>query len=177
LEILQSDFTVEVDEEFTIDARLTNPDLLDYRMFELYESEYLTWGFRLFDGVNYEIYTESWHTSLSETGYHSLFVECSGAVGVLTLVDQITVYVAPKQTTSGVSPLVGLAIVLTVVMALGAGCYVLIRSIHSTQPVTPTEPSTYPRLDTYAKVLVICPFCGAKTEQGITHCQHCKAPL
>jgi len=27
------------------------------------------------------------------------------------------------------------------------------------------------------KVLVICPYCGAKTEQGLTKCQNCKADL
>ena len=28
-----------------------------------------------------------------------------------------------------------------------------------------------------AKVLVICPYCGAKTEQGLAKCQNCKADL
>ncbi|NHJ12927.1 MAG: hypothetical protein EAX95_04585 [Candidatus Thorarchaeota archaeon] len=28
-----------------------------------------------------------------------------------------------------------------------------------------------------AKVLVICPYCGAKTEQGLTKCQNCQADL
>lgn len=28
-----------------------------------------------------------------------------------------------------------------------------------------------------AKVLVVCPFCGSKTEQGLTNCQKCGADL
>ena len=28
-----------------------------------------------------------------------------------------------------------------------------------------------------AKVLVVCPFCGAKTEQGLTNCQKCGADI
>ena len=40
--------------------------------------------------------------------------------------------------------------------------------ITGTVSATPTET---------AKVLVICPFCGAKTEQGLAKCQKCSADL
>ncbi|MHA1909750.1 MAG: hypothetical protein ACW98Y_20805 [Candidatus Thorarchaeota archaeon] len=39
---------------------------------------------------------------------------------------------------------------------------------------TYTEPTTTREV---VKVLVICPYCGAKTEQGLAKCQNCKADL
>ena len=38
-------------------------------------------------------------------------------------------------------------------------------------------PSTTTREREIVKVLVICPYCGAKTEQGIGKCQNCQADL
>ncbi len=40
---------------------------------------------------------------------------------------------------------------------------------------TYTEPTTRER--EVVKVLVICPYCGAKTEQGLAKCQNCQADL
>jgi ribosomal protein L40E len=39
------------------------------------------------------------------------------------------------------------------------------------------RPSVAPIPSETAKVLVICPYCGAKTEQGITKCQKCGADI
>lgn len=46
-------------------------------------------------------------------------------------------------------------------------------------PTTTTyaAPATTTREREIVKVLVICPYCGAKTEQGIGKCQNCKADL
>ena len=46
-------------------------------------------------------------------------------------------------------------------------------------PTTTTyaAPTTTTREREIVKVLVICPYCGAKTEQGIGKCQNCKADL
>lgn len=46
-------------------------------------------------------------------------------------------------------------------------------------PVTTTyaAPTTTTREREIVKVLVICPYCGAKTEQGIGKCQNCQADL
>jgi len=43
----------------------------------------------------------------------------------------------------------------------------------------PTEPATQTirEKEIITKVLVVCPFCGAKTEQGLSKCQNCKADL
>jgi len=49
-----------------------------------------------------------------------------------------------------------------------------IRSAPST--TTYSAPTTT-REREIVKILVICPFCGAKTEQGISKCQNCKADL
>ncbi len=47
--------------------------------------------------------------------------------------------------------------------------------------VTPTHtyaaPATTTREREVVKVLVICPFCGAKTEQGLSKCQNCGGDL
>ena len=40
-----------------------------------------------------------------------------------------------------------------------------------------TTPSTTTREREVVKVLVICPYCGAKTEQGLSKCQNCQADL
>jgi len=40
-----------------------------------------------------------------------------------------------------------------------------------------SAPSTTTREREVVKVLVICPYCGAKTEQGIGKCQNCQADL
>ena len=43
----------------------------------------------------------------------------------------------------------------------------------------PTEPvtQTIREKEILTKVLVVCPFCGAKTEQGLSKCQNCQADL
>ena len=41
----------------------------------------------------------------------------------------------------------------------------------------PTTTYTAPAAAGTVKVLVICPYCGAKTEQGLTKCQKCSADL
>ena len=46
----------------------------------------------------------------------------------------------------------------------------------SAQP-TYTAPGSTTREREVVKVLVICPFCGAKTEQGLSKCQNCGADL
>ena len=44
-------------------------------------------------------------------------------------------------------------------------------------PSTPRPESRPPVSEVGAKVLVICPYCGAKNEQGILKCQKCGADL
>ncbi|MGQ4872169.1 MAG: hypothetical protein ACP6IT_10105 [Candidatus Thorarchaeota archaeon] len=39
------------------------------------------------------------------------------------------------------------------------------------------SPPTGSTASATAKVLVICPYCGGKTEQGLSKCQHCGAEL
>ena len=50
-----------------------------------------------------------------------------------------------------------------------------VRSLPSTTAYS--TPTTTTREREIVKVLVICPFCGAKTEQGIGKCQNCGADL
>lgn len=50
-----------------------------------------------------------------------------------------------------------------------------VRSGPST--TTYSAPTTTTREREIVKVLVICPYCGAKTEQGIGKCQNCQADL
>ena len=50
-----------------------------------------------------------------------------------------------------------------------------VRSAPSTTSYV--APSTTTREREIVKVLVICPYCGAKTEQGIGKCQNCQADL
>jgi len=50
-----------------------------------------------------------------------------------------------------------------------------VRSAPSTTSYS--APSTTTREREIVKVLVICPYCGAKTEQGIGKCQNCQADL
>ena len=44
-------------------------------------------------------------------------------------------------------------------------------------PSTYSAPTTTTKEREIVKVLVICPYCGAKTEQGIGKCQNCQADL
>ena len=52
-------------------------------------------------------------------------------------------------------------------------------TFHRSAPSAPAykAPSTTTKEREVVKVLVICPYCGAKTEQGISKCQNCKADL
>jgi len=50
-----------------------------------------------------------------------------------------------------------------------------VRSAPSTTSYA--TPSTHTREREVVKVLVICPYCGAKTEQGLSKCQNCQADL
>ncbi|MHA2426042.1 MAG: hypothetical protein ACXAEF_14725 [Candidatus Thorarchaeota archaeon] len=45
------------------------------------------------------------------------------------------------------------------------------------RPTTTTYAQPTTREREVVKVLVICPYCGAKTEQGLAKCQNCKADL
>ena len=89
-----------------------------------------------------------------------------------TTITPTTTTTTPTTTTQGVlsSPVFGvvLAVVLSIAAAAGGG-YAFLRK----RPSKVAEQ----QIPVGAKVLVICPFYGAKTEQGVTHCQHCKAPL
>ena len=49
--------------------------------------------------------------------------------------------------------------------------------IKATPSATYAVPSTTTKEREVVKVLVICPYCGAKTEQGIGKCQNCQADL
>ncbi|MHA1930611.1 MAG: hypothetical protein ACTSV2_18730 [Candidatus Thorarchaeota archaeon] len=48
------------------------------------------------------------------------------------------------------------------------------RSAPAARGVAPSSTTTHRET---VKVLVICPYCGAKTEQGLTKCQNCQADL
>ena len=52
-------------------------------------------------------------------------------------------------------------------------------TFHRSAPSAPEykAPGTTTKERDVVKVLVICPYCGAKTEQGISKCQNCKADL
>jgi len=49
--------------------------------------------------------------------------------------------------------------------------------VRAATTTTYAAPSTTTREREIVKVLVICPYCGAKTEQGIGKCQNCQADL
>ncbi|MEM2143612.1 MAG: hypothetical protein QXS20_04795 [Candidatus Thorarchaeota archaeon] len=62
----------------------------------------------------------------------------------------------------------GIVAVLALVALAGVGGVLLVsRRIH------PASSGNVPA----SKVLVVCPYCGAKSEQGITRCEKCGAPL
>jgi len=130
-------------------------------------------------------FSYSWTTTGYSNGAHTIRITASDNVGnsgyeevvvnvanVVTTTSTTSTTTTSRSTTTGTPqdvlspPVTGvvLAVVLSIAAA-GGGGYAFLRKKRPPQP------------DVHAKVLVICPFCGAKTEQGITHCQHCKAPL
>lgn len=56
-----------------------------------------------------------------------------------------------------------------IVCCLSAGLHLSGRKDRPSELTAPALP--------VAKVLIICPYCGAKNEQGILKCQKCKADL
>lgn len=65
-------------------------------------------------------------------------------------------------------PWPGIFIILLVFCLLIICCRTLWKKItEAGEEVAPTD----------VKVLVICPYCGTKTEQGIINCQRCSAKL
>jgi hypothetical protein len=108
------------------------------------------------------------------TGYHLGRGREFNIVFPIITTSTITSTITASTTTSTItiltpldffsSPVFGIALMLitTTIVIGGAQIYSQKRKL---------------RPDARARVLVICPFCGAKTEQGITRCQHCDAPL
>ena len=73
---------------------------------------------------------------------------------------------APETVTR--DPWPGIFIILLVLCLLAICCRALWKKItEAGEEVAPTD----------VKVLIICPYCGAKTEQGLLKCQNCKADL
>ena len=127
------------------------------------------------------IYLKETGIMVSYTGYHWSFV-------TLEVIEDITIEMivpAPTTTTgststttgstspsdtatdpnpdTGMSPLIIGGVVAVIAVAGIGGASLMVRK----RSQVPTD----------AKVLVICPYCGGKTEQGITRCDKCGADL
>jgi len=134
-------------------------------------------------------FSYSWTTTGYSNGAHTIRITASDNVGnsgyeevvvnvanVVTTTSTTSTTTTSRSTTTGtqqdmLSPTftgVVLAVVLSIAAA-GGGGYAFLRK----KPSKVAEQ----QIPVGAKVLVICPFCGAKTEQGVAYCQHCKAPL
>ena len=76
IEIIISDNEVFENEEFSFDAKFTNPDALAYDTFHLYGegTEELNWGYHMFQGEDYTLYTERYTIGLGELGYYTIYV-------------------------------------------------------------------------------------------------------
>ena len=108
--------------------------------------------------------------NVGNSGYEEVVVNVANVVTTTSTIPTTTTTGTPQDVLSPPVPGVVLAVILSIAAA-GGGGYAFLRKKH------PSRPTTYAVTDAHAKVLVICPFCGAKTEQGVTHCQNCKAPL
>ncbi len=72
------------------------------------------------------------------------------------------------------------ALVMTAMIIIGVITIANSRNKQTvSQPtyVTTKTPAPFATNTQAMKVLVICPYCGAKTEQGIDKCQNCRADL
>lgn len=115
-------------------------------------------------------------------GYGFINVEATGP-NVPTITADISIKIT-EETTSTNPYTQQTTISYLFIFSLIAICIILFikhrerkSSTTTPTPANSTEPTVLPPQTSDAKVLIICPFCGAKTEQGITQCWKCKAPL
>ncbi len=92
--------------------------------------------------------------------------------GITTTDGQATTN-GPSTYTDPTALLMLLGIVGTVIIGIVA----VSRRSKEISPEMPKPDLTLKEKEITTKVLIICPFCGAKTEQGLTKCQNCGADL
>lgn len=185
VEIIISDTDVFRNEEFSFDVRLTNPEALAYDGFHLYSegTEELDWGSHTFNGEDYTLYTHRYTIGLGELGYYTIRVEAFSFFNAsMEIVDSIIIYVSERPQSIQFP-----AVMSIPVIAVGFVLCVMIvrRRKGKREPQPPpalpdtieAEPIRERERIVTERVLVICPFCGAKTEQGLTKCQNCQADL
>lgn len=179
---LQYPSHVEQSEEFKISARLENPDLLDYTSWDLSgetpSGEEINWGGRFFDGSSYSLYTEEWTISFysyDEPGIYYVRVSCYGQ-GVETLLRTATIFVSEDSPDSPLSPLTPLVSMILLITIVAVSLYFSARYLHR-EPVEGKQmtipPQVREREIIKERVLIVCPYCGAKVDQGVTYCTNC----
>jgi hypothetical protein len=95
--------------------------------------------------------------------------------GTTTTGGQTTTNGPPTQTDS--TALVMLLGIVGIVGIVIIGIVAASRRSKESSPEMPGPDSTLKEKEITTKVLIICPFCGAKTEQGLLKCQNCGADL
>lgn len=183
IEIIISDTEVFEYEEFSFDARFTNPDALAYDTFHLYSegTEELNWGYHMFQGEDYTLYTERYTIGLGELGYYTIYVAVFAMFdsGIPRVTDSISIHVIEKAQV----PTLDFGLIFLTILAATVGLFIVFK-VRKHEP-TPSAPPKVepPKIDRprYREpaplVLVVCPYCGAKNEQGILKCRACGAEM
>ncbi len=169
LEILDEPSRVTEHEEFSFTVRLTNAQDYDYFSLSATGEEELTWGTHIFDGDAYIIYSHEYTISLSETGSYTIHVEAGSLFsGASELTESFTVYVEEEQSTTSISPFLGLLGIIALFVVIVS--VVSQRKSADKKKLEETED-----IPAYTRVLIVCPYCGKKFEQGLTQCPNCHA--
>ena len=115
--------------------------------------------------------------SLGETGYYQLHVTVSALIsGPSPIERSFSVYVEERTTSNNIATALLSITFNPITLGIGLICIVLvIRKRGQTTAAADSVPETRIYTEVYPKVLILCPYCGKKFEQGLTECPNCKA--
>lgn len=139
------------------------------------ESISYNWDTKDFDNddIRWRVVAED---TVNNVAIKEVIVTVYNYVAPVTTSDSTTSTRSTSTTPTGGGVLAATSDITPVILLIGIIGIVVSAGLYASKRSKPGE-AIIPSINPDAKVLVICPFCGSKNEQGITICSKCNAEL